>query len=165
MKLSVNLLEQDLQQKSSSYAALCMPNKRETSEVLRVYLAPLPASDERWWFAPQSGWSPGEGNGNPLQYSCPMDRGAWQVTVHGVAKSQTRLKQFSTQHALNIIPNCGTLKKIQSISCTGRTLINSVGMIKDFCFSQNVLLGHFFLPLGIGVKMYSILPYDFIIRF
>ena len=32
------------------------------------------------------------GNGNPLQYSClgnPMDRGAWQATVHGVAKSQT----------------------------------------------------------------------------
>ena len=32
----------------------------------------------------------GEGNGNPLQYSClgnPMDRGAWQATVHGVAKS------------------------------------------------------------------------------
>ena len=38
--------------------------------------------------------SPGEGNGNPLQYSClqnPMDRGAWWVTVHGVAKSQTQL--------------------------------------------------------------------------
>ena len=35
---------------------------------------------------------PGEGNGNPLQYSClgnPMDRGAWQATVHGVTKSQT----------------------------------------------------------------------------
>ena len=37
------------------------------------------------------GWGicPGEGNGNPLQYSClgnPMDRGVWQVTVHGVAK-------------------------------------------------------------------------------
>ena len=35
--------------------------------------------------------SPGAGNGNPLQYSClenPMDRGAWQATVHGVAKSQ-----------------------------------------------------------------------------
>ena len=34
--------------------------------------------------------SPGEGNGNPLQYSCvenPMDGGAWQTTVHGVAKS------------------------------------------------------------------------------
>ena len=38
---------------------------------------------------PGSGKSPGGGNGNPLQYSClgnPMDRGAWQVTVHGVAK-------------------------------------------------------------------------------
>ena len=42
--------------------------------------------------------SPGEGNGNPLQYSClenPMDRGAWQGTVHGVAKSQTRLSDFT----------------------------------------------------------------------
>ena len=41
---------------------------------------------------PGLGRSPGGGNGNPLQYSClenPMDRGAWQVTVHGVAKSQT----------------------------------------------------------------------------
>ena len=37
-----------------------------------------------------SGRSPGEGNGNPLQYSClenPMDRGAWQTTVHGIAES------------------------------------------------------------------------------
>ena len=42
------------------------------------------------------GWarSPGEGNSNPLQYFClenPMDRGAWQATVHRVTKSQTRL--------------------------------------------------------------------------
>jgi len=38
---------------------------------------------------PGSGRSPGEGNGNPLQYSCmgdPMDRRAWRATVHGVAK-------------------------------------------------------------------------------
>ena len=37
---------------------------------------------------------PGVGNGNSLQYSClenPMDRGAWQATVHGVAKSLTQL--------------------------------------------------------------------------
>ena len=36
--------------------------------------------------------SPGEGNGNPLQYSClgnPMDKGVWLITVHGVTKSQT----------------------------------------------------------------------------
>ena len=41
---------------------------------------------------PELGRSPGEGNGNLRQYSCPenpMDRGAWQVTVHGVAKSDT----------------------------------------------------------------------------
>ena len=39
---------------------------------------------------PGSGRSPGEGNGNPLQYSClenSTDRGAWWATVHGVAKS------------------------------------------------------------------------------
>ena len=40
--------------------------------------------------APEFGRSPGGGHGNPLQYSCldnPTDRGAWQATVHGVAKS------------------------------------------------------------------------------
>ena len=43
---------------------------------------------------PGLGRSPGEGNGNPLQYSCwenPMDRKAWLAIVHGVAKSQTCL--------------------------------------------------------------------------
>ena len=41
---------------------------------------------------------PLEGNGTPLQYSClenPMDRGAWQATVPGVARSQTRLSDFT----------------------------------------------------------------------
>ena len=41
---------------------------------------------------PGSGRSPGEGNGNPPQYSClenPMDGGPWWATVHGVEKSQT----------------------------------------------------------------------------
>ena len=41
---------------------------------------------------PESGRSPGEGNGNPLQYSClenPMDGGAWEAAVHGVAMSRT----------------------------------------------------------------------------
>ena len=41
---------------------------------------------------PGSGRSPGEGNGNPLQYSClenPMDQGAWGATVHGVTKTRT----------------------------------------------------------------------------
>ena len=41
------------------------------------------------------GTNKGEGNGNPLQYSClenPMDGGAWVAAVHGVAQSQTRLR-------------------------------------------------------------------------
>ena len=41
---------------------------------------------------PESGRSPGEGNGNPLQYSClenPMERGTWWVTVYGVTQSWT----------------------------------------------------------------------------
>ena len=47
---------------------------------------------------PGSGRSPGEGNGNPLQYSClenPMDGEAWWATVHGVAKSRTQLSDFT----------------------------------------------------------------------
>ena len=47
---------------------------------------------------PESGRSPGEGNGNPLQYSClenSIDGGAWWATVHGVAKSRTRLNDYS----------------------------------------------------------------------
>ena len=50
---------------------------------------------------PGSGRSPGEGNGNPLQYSClenPMDGGAWWAIVHGVAKSWTRLSDFTFTH-------------------------------------------------------------------
>ena len=47
---------------------------------------------------PGSGRSPGEGNSNPLQYSClknPMDGGAWEATVHRVAKSRTWLSDFT----------------------------------------------------------------------
>ena len=52
---------------------------------------------------PGLGRSPGEGNGNPLHNSCLenlMNRGAWRATVHGVAKSQTRL---SDQHFLRCL--------------------------------------------------------------
>ena len=60
----------------------------------------LPAKQGTW--VQSLGWedSPGEGTGHPLQYSClekSMDRGAWQATVHGVAKSQTRLSDFQVQ--------------------------------------------------------------------
>ena len=56
---------------------------------------------------PESGRSPGEGNGYPLQYSGlenPMDRGAWwAVTVHGVTKSWTQLSDFHFLTALILI--------------------------------------------------------------
>ena len=59
----------------------------------------IPAGDVRDTDSiPGSGKSPGEGNGNPLQYSClenPMDRGAWRAIVHGVAKHWTRLSNFT----------------------------------------------------------------------
>ena len=53
---------------------------------------------------PELGRSPGEGNGNPLQYSClenPMDRGAWQATVHRVTQSWTQVERRSTCTKLN----------------------------------------------------------------
>ena len=49
-----------------------------------------------------SGKSLGEGNGDPLQYSClgnPMGGGAWQATVHGVAKGRTRLSDFTSLYS------------------------------------------------------------------
>ena len=55
---------------------------------------------------PGSGKSPGEGNGNLLQYSClknSTDRGAWWVTVHKVTKSRTQLKQLS-ERSFAILP-------------------------------------------------------------
>jgi len=65
---------------------------------------------------------PAGGHGNPLQYSClenPIDRGAWQATVHGVAQSWTRLKQLSTHTCrTTILPsnsNPGYSKKMKTL--------------------------------------------------
>ena len=60
---------------------------------------------------PRSGRSPGEGNGNPLQYSClenPMGKGALWATVHGVAKSQTQLSNYHIHYAYSVF---ATLKQ------------------------------------------------------
>ena len=67
-----------------------------TSQVVRVGReSACKAGDTRKAVSiPGSERSPGEGNGNPLQYSClekPEDRGAWQTAVHGVTKSQAQL--------------------------------------------------------------------------
>ena len=56
--------------------------------------------------APESGRSPGEGHGNPLQYFLlenPIDRGVWWARVHGVEKSQTQLKPLSMRTHARLI--------------------------------------------------------------
>ena len=78
------------------------------------WLSNPPASTEdakRWGFDPWIGKIPWIGNGNPFQYSClenSMDRGAWQATVHGVAKSWTWL---SSRHV-----NMSTVQEMARIN-------------------------------------------------
>ena len=79
---------------------------RRVSQVAQWLRSRLPiAGDSRdMGLTPESGRSPGRGNGNPLQYSClenPMGRGTWQATVLGVTKSQTpgdMTERRSVQH-------------------------------------------------------------------
>ena len=62
----------------------------------------LPANAKDMGSIPGLERSPGEGNGNPLQYSClenPKDRGAWQATDHGVTKSWTQLSMHTERQS------------------------------------------------------------------
>ena len=69
--------------------------------------------------------SPGEGNGNPLQYSClgnPMDRGAWWAVVHGVAKRRTWLSDWGCIKWINnmvclVAKSCPTLTTPWTVAC------------------------------------------------
>ena len=79
------------------------PGTEHGSPALRASLVAqrlkrLPAMWETWVRSLGRENSPGEGNGNPLQYSClenPMDGGTWWGIVHGAAKSWTRLSDFT----------------------------------------------------------------------
>ena len=85
----------------------------------------------------------GEGNGNPLQYSClenPMDRGAWRATVHGVVKSRTRLateQQHSFKRQFSEFES-------SSFSATQMTSLVNVSfswpMISTCCYQANLWL-------------------------
>ena len=74
---------------------ICMSTHLASQVVLVVKSPPANAGDLRdMGSIPELGRCPGEGNGNPLQYSClenSMDRAAWWATVHRVTKSQTQL--------------------------------------------------------------------------
>ena len=79
----------------------------------------------------------GEGSGNPLQYSClenPMERGAWQATVHGVTKSRTRLSDF-TFILMHVNLNIQKTKIMASASITSWQITEeTVETVADFIF-------------------------------
>ena len=75
---------------------------------------------------PGSKRSPGERNGTPLQYSClknPMDREAWQATVHGVAKSWTRLSLHAHTHTHTQGGRAERWKEAGSLTLLGRQTV------------------------------------------
>ena len=78
----------------------------------------LPANARDLGLIPGSGRSPGEENGNPLQYSClgnPMERGAWQVTVYGVAKELNTMERLNNNDNNMINMARALMDKVYSI--------------------------------------------------
>ena len=80
---------------------------------------------------PGSGRSTGEGNGNPLQYSClenPMGGGAWWATLHGVAKSRTQLSDFTFtfhDHLIRVDVCDQKYKQVKKNSCLCYRIVDS----------------------------------------
>ena len=78
----------------------------------------LPANARDTGLIPGPGKSPGEGNGNPLQYSClenPMDRGTWWAIVHGFSKESDMTEQLKQQNLLVLL---STTFSVFTASCT-----------------------------------------------
>ena len=104
---------------------------------------------------PGSGRSPGEGNSNPLQYSCLenlMDRGAWRATVHEVAKNRTQLSPLFQEWAESSEPGCAQSHSVVFyfvLFCTLRIYIDVVDCRsvepwgKASSFWSTYLIGHF----------------------
>ena len=85
---------------------------------------------------PGPGRCPRREQGNPLQHSClenPTDRGAWQATVHGIAKSRTLLKQLS-MHTICLassikgqLEGCGKVRQVSIICCFSPVVFSCIG--------------------------------------
>ena len=89
---------------------------------------------------PGLGRSPGEGNGNPLQYFClenPMDGGAWWATVHGVAKCRTWLSDFTSSHQ-------PVSKRVRALGVVGgqwfQSVFPSIPAPNKYTHSQSTLI-------------------------
>ena len=90
---------------------------------------PADAGDTRDMHSiPGSGRCPGEGNGNPLQYSClgnPLDRGAWWAILHGAAKSRTRLRNYTRTFVCYWASRVA--RKVKNPPATWKTRVQSLG--------------------------------------
>ena len=83
---------------------------------------------------PGSGRPPGEGNGNPLQYSClenPMDGEAWWAIVHGVTKSRTRLSDLTLTSSKDTSSKQKINRETQTL-CGTLHLMNLIGIYRAF---------------------------------
>ena len=100
---------------STFVSTYCVPEGFPGGSVVRN--PPASAEDSRdGGSTPGLGRSPGGEHGNPLQYSClenPLDRGAWWATVHGVAKSQTRLSNKTV--AITVCQTLDTSARVLNI--------------------------------------------------
>ena len=110
---------------------------------LVVKIPPATAGDIRdLGSIPGFGRSPGGGHGNPLQYSClenPMDRGAWQATVHGVPKSWTCLSDWAHTpgHPNNGFERLCTVWRPRHFRQQGRSdLLAPVWALTNFAISR-----------------------------
>ena len=82
------------QHPAGSFLSICSPCSLFQASLVAQTVKNLPARLETWVRSLGQGRAPGEGNGNPLCYSClenPMARGAWRATVHGVTRSRSGL--------------------------------------------------------------------------
>ena len=92
---------------------------------------------------PGLGRFPGEGHGYPLQYSClenPMDRGAWQATVHGVTKSQTQLSNSTLSLHFNQWASFHVVIGHLHVFW-GNVYLNPLPIFKQSCWVVVVVLG------------------------
>ena len=84
-----------------------------------------------WGSFSESERSPGRGHGNPLQYSClenPMDREAWLATVHGMAKSQTRLSRQAQHRTAQCIYRLSLVAwTVENLPALKETWVQSLG--------------------------------------
>ena len=104
---------------------------------------------------PQSGRSPGEGNGKPLQSTClenSMDGGAWLATIHGIAKSCTRLRSF-TSHETGSLP----LLTVRSSDSTFHLIMVKTGLTSTFIEYSPLLslLRKWYRVCTLGVSLYG----------